>query len=581
MPLSPGTVFAGYTIVRLLGSGGMGQVYLAQHPRLPRQDALKVLQPDLSNDGDFRQRFIREADLAASLSHPNIVKVHDRGEFEGQLWIATEYVDGTDAGQLLRERYPEGMPVEEACGIVTAIASALDYAHDSGLLHRDVKPANILLTKPDRFGQRQIYLADFGIARPLADPSGLTATNLTVGTVAYAAPEQLMGEDLDGRADEYALAATAFNLLTGTTLFENSNPIAVISGHLNAPVPRISDRRADLAPLEGAISAALAKDPSERFENCNRFAKALCTEAGMQNSGPPTEAGPTLAASAFREPDPVTSEKKSAKRIGHRPLLIALAAVIAVVALTAAGLHFLNRKPETVTVGSGQSSQVTESTSDGTRTAASAAVDSSNYKAEVVSFTQGKASLSVQIRNPNRDVGLVRSPFELALIDESGAVLAIAGQAGAPGAGCCTIYQLPPGGEFGLDLVVSVPSEKTVSSVELTILGEWLQWDTVDTAAVAITGEAVRPDQYFDGHSVTGRLTLDKDGPLNVVVVAFVKTPTGTVVSNVVLDCVQPGQGRSFETSSFTDVPGPYELENIVAYPTSVKGAGPQYTPEC
>ena len=140
----------------------MGQVYLAQHPRLPRQDALKVLQPDLSNDGDFRQRFIREADLAASLSHPNIVKVHDRGEFEGQLWIATEYVDGTDAGQLLRERYPEGMPVEEACGILTAIASALDNAHDSGLLHRDIKPANIPLTKPDRFGQRQIYLAYSG-----------------------------------------------------------------------------------------------------------------------------------------------------------------------------------------------------------------------------------------------------------------------------------------------------------------------------------------------------------------------------------------------------------------------------------
>ena len=158
-------------------------------------------------DGEFRERFHREADLAAGLWHPNIVGVHDRGEFDGQLWIAMDYVEGADAAQLMKAQYPDGMPVQDVCAIVTAVAGALDYANQRGLLHRDVKPANILLTEPED-GERRVLLADFGIARQLADVSGLTATNMTVGTVAYAAPEQLMGADIDGRADQYALAAT-------------------------------------------------------------------------------------------------------------------------------------------------------------------------------------------------------------------------------------------------------------------------------------------------------------------------------------------------------------------------------------
>src|SRR5688500_724004 len=146
MPLESGQVFAGYTIVRLVGSGGMGEVYLAQHPRLPRQDALKVLPASFSADGEFRQRFQREADLAATLWHPHIVGRHDRGEFDGRLWISMDFVDGYDAARLLVDRHPSGMPPTDVVEIVTAVADALDYAHQRLLLHRDIKPANILLT---------------------------------------------------------------------------------------------------------------------------------------------------------------------------------------------------------------------------------------------------------------------------------------------------------------------------------------------------------------------------------------------------------------------------------------------------
>src|ERR1700752_3184875 len=181
MPLNQGDVFAGYTILRQLGSGGMGEVYLAQHPRLPRRDALKVLPASLTGADEYRQRFSREADIAAELWHPHIVGIHDRGEFEGQLWLSMDYVEGTDAAELLRSRYPSGLPKALAFEIIGAVADALDYAHQRGLLHRDIKPANILLGEAEAKGRR-IMLAVFGIARQVGDISGLTATNMVRGT---------------------------------------------------------------------------------------------------------------------------------------------------------------------------------------------------------------------------------------------------------------------------------------------------------------------------------------------------------------------------------------------------------------
>ena len=177
------------------------------------------------------------------------------------------YVEGTDAARLLEERYRHGMPPDEVVRIVTAVADALDYAHQRQLLHRDVKPANILLAELDSGGWRAM-LADFGIARRVDDSSSLTQTNMTVGTVAYAAPEQLMGLPLDGRADQYSLAATAFELLTGSHLYLDRNPAVVISQHVSAPPPAIEDRKPELLGLGPVLSKALAKSPGDRYDTC-------------------------------------------------------------------------------------------------------------------------------------------------------------------------------------------------------------------------------------------------------------------------------------------------------------------------
>ncbi len=332
--LPEGAVFAGYTIVRRLGAGGMGEVYLAQHPRLPRRDAVKILPGELTENLEFRQRFNREADLAASLYNEHIVGIHDRGEYEGQLWISMDYVEGTDAAQLLRQ-YPSGMPKADVVEIISAVADALDYAHSRGLLHRDVKPANILLS--DATPRRRILLADFGIARELGEISGLTATNMMMGTTAYCAPEQLQGLDLDGRADQYALACTAYNLLTGSAPFHGSNPAVVITQHLSAPPPKISERRPELADLDGALAKALAKSPADRYPTCTDFAAALGSQLNTEaaEAAAPTQAvaTPTEVIAAPQTPSAAPPQARSSRRTAT--------AVAAVVGVALVGLAVL------------------------------------------------------------------------------------------------------------------------------------------------------------------------------------------------------------------------------------------------
>lgn len=348
--LKEGQIFAGYTIVERLGAGGMGEVYLAQHPRLPRRDALKILPSNLTADLEFRQRFNREADLAASLYNEHIVGIHDRGEFDGQLWISMDYVQGTDAARLLRSQYPSGMPRTDVVGIITAIADALDYAHSRGLLHRDVKPANILLG--EAHPRRRILLADFGIARQLGEISGLTATNMLMGTTAYCAPEQLQGADLDGRADQYALGCTAYHLLTGSAPFFASNPAVVISQHLTAPPPLISAHRPELAHLDAVIAKALAKNPDDRYATCADFAASLGAPPIADAVGPEDHTafftGPTrtIAAPAASSPKPRRS------RIQPATVIVALVAVVLVAVAVVLGVQLLGRQSQ----GPGESS---------------------------------------------------------------------------------------------------------------------------------------------------------------------------------------------------------------------------------
>jgi serine/threonine-protein kinase len=362
MPLVGGAEFAGYKVLRLLGSGGMGEVYLAQHPHLPRRDALKILAEELTADREFRDRFHREADLAATLWHPNVVRVHDHGEFDGRLWIATDYVEGTDAAQLLKDEYPSGMPARDVWAIVNAVSGALDHAHQRGLLHRDVKPANILLANPED-GVRRILLVDFGIARQRGDISGLAATNLTADTVAYSSPEQLMGSDIDGRADQYALAATAFHLFTGAPPYQHSNPVAVISQHLNGVLPKLGDRRPDLVQFDQVLWTALAKDPADRFDRCRQFATALKERAADSKSDRSAKAVAAHAVGQDARPSnrstrkgrhSATGESMAAKSgstaLGSRRRRILLAAATAVVVLTVIGaIGYLTQQKQKTT----------------------------------------------------------------------------------------------------------------------------------------------------------------------------------------------------------------------------------------
>jgi serine/threonine-protein kinase len=344
MSLAAGQTFAGYEILRRLGSGAMGEVYLVEHPRLPRRDALKVLAQQVSTDPTYRERFNREAQNAATLSHPHIVAVYDRGEYEGQLWISMAYVEGTDASRLLEERYRKGMPPDEVVPIITAVADALDYAHQRQLLHRDVKPANILMAELDSGGWRAM-LADFGIARRVDDSSGLTQTNMAVGTVAYAAPEQLMGLTLDGRADQYSLAATAFELLTGSHLYLDRNPAVVISQHVSAPPPAIADRKPELSGLGPVLSKALAKSPGDRYDTCMDFANALARhlDVGIGGLGDIDETMPAAAVAAARRHG---KEPKSRKR----PLVIASAILIALLIAGAAAAVILTGRHQDAAV---------------------------------------------------------------------------------------------------------------------------------------------------------------------------------------------------------------------------------------
>jgi DNA-binding beta-propeller fold protein YncE len=255
--MSVGTQIAGYRLEKQVGRGGMGVVYRAHDVALERSVALKLLAPALADDPAFRERFLVESRLAASLDHPNVIPIHDAGEMEGQLYLAMRYVEGTDLKRLLTEKGP--LEPARAIAICAQVASALDAAHARGLVHRDVKPSNVLLDE-----EEHAYLADFGLTRRLSDQAPGFEAGLSLGTPAYVAPEQIEGKDVDGRADQYSLACLLTECLTGRPPFDRTSEAATLFAHLEEKPP---------APegLESVVPKALAKDPADRYESCAAF----------------------------------------------------------------------------------------------------------------------------------------------------------------------------------------------------------------------------------------------------------------------------------------------------------------------
>ena len=280
-----GSRLAGYRLDEQIGRGGMAVVYRAWDSRLERPVAIKVLSPELARDEAFRQRFIRESRTAAAVDHPNIIPIFEAGEANGVLFIAMRFVQGPNVQSLVEAEGP--LPAARACHIITQVAAALEAAHSHGLVHRDVKPGNILL---DAAGGRDYpghaYLCDFGLSKRALSVSALTSTGQFLGTLDYIAPEQIEARAVDGRTDEYALACSSFTMLTGQPPFVRDESVAVMWAQISAAPPALTSRRPDLpAAVDEVIAKALAKIPTDRYATCPEFAGALRRACGLDSSG--------------------------------------------------------------------------------------------------------------------------------------------------------------------------------------------------------------------------------------------------------------------------------------------------------
>ena len=272
--LVPGSQLAGYMIEEQVGAGGMAVVFRARDGMLGRLAALKVLSPALAADQEFRARFLRESRAVASVEEPHIIPVYGAGEVDGVLYIATKFVPGGDLADVM-ERAGGALEPGRAAAFIEQVASALDAAHAAGLVHRDVKPGNILVDAAPGRGEHA-YLSDFGLSKGSMAASGLTATGTFLGTPDYCAPEQIRGLPVDGRGDQYSLACMAFALLSGNLPFRRQESMATLFAHLNDPVPPLSRYRGDLPPgTDAVLGRALAKEPRDRYGRCGEFAAAL------------------------------------------------------------------------------------------------------------------------------------------------------------------------------------------------------------------------------------------------------------------------------------------------------------------
>jgi serine/threonine-protein kinase len=311
VPVNVGEEFGPYTIESLLGRGGMGTVFLARHARLDRRVALKVISPALADDPDFRARFLRESQLAASLDHPHVIPIYDADEVGGVLYLAMRYVDGPSLGALIRESGP--LSRADTLGIAEEIGGALDAAHAESLVHRDLKPANILLTESERHS----YLCDFGLAKRTST-RGVTHAGAFLGTIDYCSPEQIRGDVLDGRADVYSFGCVLYHCLAGEPPYARENDVAVLQAHLNDPPPEIAP------DLDGVFARAMAKDRADRYPTAGALANDL--RAAIAGDAPATVAIPA------EQPTRVVPRRTNRARWGWAAALVVLLAVIAAVA---------------------------------------------------------------------------------------------------------------------------------------------------------------------------------------------------------------------------------------------------------
>jgi tRNA A-37 threonylcarbamoyl transferase component Bud32 len=333
-----GTEFAGHQILSIIGRGGMAVVYLAEHLRLGRKVALKMLDPEMAEDEAFRERFIRESRIAAGLDHPNVVTVYDAGEADGVLYLSMRYVEGTDLERLLRGVSKLEPP--RAVSIVSQCAAALDAAHAEGLVHRDVKPANILLSSEGRTPVDRVYLSDFGVTKRLHSGAGLTRTGQFVGTVDYVAPEQIRGEDVDGRADVYSLGCVLFRCLTGGVPFPRATEVGTIYAHLEDAPPSVSEFWPALAEVSDVAARAMAKSRGDRFATCSEFARAA--ERAIE--------APAAATAPLQRAATVRPRARPRPRHDHRRrVAVVSGGVVGVAVLTAVAvlLPSLLRGPQT------------------------------------------------------------------------------------------------------------------------------------------------------------------------------------------------------------------------------------------
>jgi hypothetical protein len=316
----------------------MGVVYRAEHPRLGARIALKVMDPELAMDEVFRERFVREARAAARITHPNIVPIYDAGEWAGDLYIAMRYIEGEDLRTVLRKNH--SLPIHETYVIGLQIAGALDAAHRAGLIHRDVKPANILVEPSSDEAEIIAYLADLGLTKHIDSHTGVTESGALLGTIDYIAPEQISGAQVDGRADIYSLACVLFECLTGSVPYERENQAAVLWAHLHDDVPRASALNPSLTEeVDAALARGMAKSPEERFSTDRELVEAL--EA-------PLEAATVVARKRTEtRPMPRTSEPTRGRRGNRRSVAVAAAVGLVLGGAGAAAATFLVASDET------------------------------------------------------------------------------------------------------------------------------------------------------------------------------------------------------------------------------------------